>query len=94
MDHPDISDCVHMGLKENSVIFGERGHAGDVVVSLSTDDVPPRDAAMVTWTESAEAPFYCVEPWMGPPNSPEHKRGLHHVPPGQTQTFTVAVKVK
>lgn len=94
MDHPDLSDCVHVGLKENTVIFGERGHAGDVIVSLGADNVPPKDAAMVTWTESPEAPFYCVEPWMGPPNSPEHKRGLHHVAPGQTQTFTVAIKVK
>lgn len=94
MDHPDLSDCVHLGLKENSVIFGERGHAGDVVVSLGTDDVPVKDSAFVTWTESPDAPFFCVEPWMGPPNSPEHKRGLHHVAPGQTQVFTVAVKVK
>ncbi len=94
MDNPDLSDCIHLGLSENAVIFGEKGHAGDVVVTLGTDDVPVKDSAFVTWTESPEAPFFCVEPWMGPPNSPEHKRGLHHVAPGQTQTFTVTVKVK
>jgi galactose mutarotase-like enzyme len=63
-------------------------------VTLGAENVPPPDAAIVTWTESATAPFYCVEPWMGPPNSPEHKCGLHHVAPGQTETFTVAVRVK
>lgn len=92
--NPDMSDAIHMGLKQNTVVFGEKGHAGDVVVTLGADNVPPPDAAIVTWTESATAPFYCVEPWMGPPNSPEHKRGLHHVAPGQTQTFTVAVRIK
>ena len=92
--NPEMSDAIHMGLKQNTVIFGETGHAGDVVVTLGAENVPPPDAAIVTWTESATAPFYCVEPWMGPPNSPEHKCGLHHVAPGQTETFTVAVRVK
>jgi galactose mutarotase-like enzyme len=92
--NPELSDAIHMGLKQNTVIFGENGHAGDVVLTLGADNVPPPDAAIVTWTQDADAPFFCVEPWMGPPNSPEHKRGLHHVAPGQTQTFTVAVRVK
>ena len=27
----------------------------------------------VTWTQP-DSPFYCIEPWMSPPNSPEIKR--------------------
>lgn len=94
LENPELADAIHLGLKDNTVVFGERGHAGDVAVSIGTDNVPPKDAAFVTWTESDAAPFYCVEPWMGPPNAPEHKRGLHFVAPGQTETFTVTVKVK
>jgi len=94
LENAELSDAIHVGLQQNTVIFGERGHAGDVVVSLGADNVPPADAAIVTWSESADAPYYCVEPWMGPPNSPEHKRGLHFVPPRQIQTFTVAVRIK
>ncbi|MCF7687458.1 MAG: aldose epimerase [Cephaloticoccus sp.] len=92
--NPDLIDTIHLGLRDNTVVFGERGHAGDVVVSLGAQNVPPANAAIVTWSQSADAPFYCVEPWMGPPNSPEHKRGLQFVAPGLVQTFTVAVRVK
>ncbi|MFI5335327.1 MAG: aldose epimerase [Opitutales bacterium] len=94
MDNPGLTDAIRVGLRENTVVFGERGHAGDVIITLGAEKVPPPDAAVVTWTQSDDAPFYCVEPWMGPPNAPEHKRGLHLVPPGTTQTFTVAVRVK
>ena len=57
-------------------------------------DVPPADAAVVTWSESADAPYFCVEPWMGPPNAPEHKLGLHLVPPGETEIFAVSLTVR
>lgn len=91
---PDLVDAVHTRLRTNQVIFGEPGRPGDVVVRLGTARVPPPDAAVVTWTPEATAPFYCVEPWMGPPNAFEHKRGLQWVAPGETGTFSVSVAVK
>lgn len=94
LDNPELIDAIHLGLKDNTVIFGERGHAGDVVMRIGTDKVPAPDATFVTWSESATAPYYCVEPWIGPPNAPEHKTGLHLVPPGMTQTFTVTIAIK
>lgn len=92
--NPALLDCIHTGLRSNEVVFGEEGRPGDVVVRLGNAKVPPADAAIVTWSESADAPFFCVEPWMGPPNAPEHKLGLHHVPPGETEIFAVSVAVK
>jgi galactose mutarotase-like enzyme len=92
--NPELVDAIHLGLKENTVVFGERGHAGDVIMRIGTEKVPAPDATFVTWSESATAPYYCVEPWMGPPNAPEHKTGLHLVSPGQRQTFTVAITIK
>ena len=47
--------------------------------------------AFVVWTEAPDSIFYCVEPWMGPPNSPEHKKGLHSVGGGDSATFGVEV---
>ena len=94
LDHPELIDAIHLGLKDNTVIFGERGHAGDVVMKIGAAKAPAPDATFVTWSESATAPYYCVEPWMGPPNAPEHKTGLHFVPPGLTQTFTVTIGIK
>lgn len=92
--NPDLIDTIHYGLTQNTVVFGERGHAGDVHIRIGTEKTPAPDATFVTWSESATAPYYCVEPWMGPPNSPENKIGLHFVEPGKKQTFTVAVAVK
>ena len=45
----------------------------------------------VTWTFNDEAPYFCVEPWMGPPNAAETKVGLLSVAPGQTQKFYTEV---
>ena len=87
-------DTIHTGLRSNEVVFGEKGRPGDVVLRLGNAKVPPADATVVTWSGSDDAPYYCVEPWMGPPNAPEHKLGLHLVPPGETETFAVSITVK
>jgi galactose mutarotase-like enzyme len=91
---PGLIDTFHTGLRSNEVAFGEKGRPGDVVVRLGTEKVPPPDATFVTWTLADDSPFYCVEPWMGPANAPEHKMGLQLVKPGETQKFTVSVNVK
>ena len=74
--------------------FGEKGRPGDVVIRVGQAKVPPPDATIVTWTGSDDAPYYCVEPWMGPPNAPEHKFGLHWVKPGETEVFAISIAVK
>jgi len=81
-------------VRSNDVRFGERGKPGGVIVRLGTDPVPPADTTVVTWTADDQAPYYCIEPWMGPPNAPEHKRGLELVRPGETRTFSVSVAAK
>ncbi len=94
LSNPDLIDTFHTGLRRNEVVFGEKGQRGDVIVRLGINDVPPSEAAFVTWTLSPDAPFYCVEPWMGPANSIEHKVGLQLVAPGDTAKFVVSVRVK
>ncbi len=92
--NPLLIDTQHAGLRSNEIVFGEKGRPGDVTVRLGTGKTPPPDAVVVTWTLADESPFYCVEPWMGPPNAPEHKVGLQQVAPGETQKFAVSVSVK
>lgn len=94
LNEPALIDTIHLGLKGNTAVFGPPNAPGEVAVRLGTEKVPPRDAAFVTWSASEDAPFYCVEPWMGPPNAAGHKVGLSWVQPGQTQSFVVAVNVK
>jgi galactose mutarotase-like enzyme len=90
----DLIDALHTGLRSSDVVFGEKSRAGDVVVRLGADKVPPAEATFVTWTQADDSPFYCVEPWMGPPNAAGHKVGLHLVAPGQTEKFIVSLSVK
>jgi galactose mutarotase-like enzyme len=94
MGNPALIDTFHLGLRGNEVVFGEKGRPGDVTVRLGSDRTPAPEATFVTWTLADDSPFYCVEPWMGPPNAPETKLGLKLVPPGQAQSFTVTVGVK
>ncbi len=94
MDNPDLIDAIHTALRGPEVVFGEKGHPGDVAVSLADGELPPPGSAFVTWTEAPASPFFCVEPWMGPPNAAETKVGLHLVPPGARETFSVSVAVR
>ncbi len=93
MDNPALIDALHTALRSPEAVFGEKGQPGDVTVRLGSDPVPASGSTYVTWTQADDSPFYCVEPWMGPANSPEHKVGLHLVPPGSRETFTVSVSV-
>ena len=94
LDNPALVDAIHLGLKSNAVVFGPVGRPGQITVRNGTAAVPHPEATFVTWTFAPESPFYCVEPWMGPPNAPETKIGLHWVQPGQAQSFVVEIAVK
>ena len=91
-DDPELSDRIHCKLKFGEAIFGPKSGEEDVRVSfLPIGDPPSPWASIVTWTEGEHSPFYCVEPWMGPPNAPEHGHGLHWVNPGESEVFSVRV---
>ena len=94
LSNPELIDTLHTGLRSGEVVFGEQDRPGRVTVQLGADKVPPAHATFVTWTFADDSPYYCVEPWMGPPNAPEHKVGLHHVAPGETQRFSVSVRIE
>jgi galactose mutarotase-like enzyme len=92
--NPALIDTFHLGLRSNEIVFGEKGRPGDVVMKVGAEKTPAPHTTVVTWTFSETVPYYCVEPWMGPPNAPEHRVGLHHVAPGETQSFVVDVSVR
>lgn len=91
---PEISDRVFTKLKDNLASFGPNNGEEDVGVRLLKDaDTYSQWNAFAVWTEAADSPFYCVEPWMGPPNSPEHRKGLHAVNPGESAEFGVEISL-
>jgi len=91
-DDPAVCDRIHTRLNGDQAVFGPNGGEEDVGIRILGDSTTYSTwNAFVTWTEKPDSPFYCVEPWMGPPNSPEHGKGLHAVNPGETSTFGVEV---
>lgn len=88
-----LVDRIHCRLKDNTVRFGPLGGEEDLVLTIGDEARPPAWTTVVTWTEKPDSPFYCVEPWMGPPNSPAHKNGLHFVEAGRKSVFSVQVSL-
>ena len=94
LDNPQLPDTWHTALTGNTAVFGPKNQPGEIAVKLGADKVPPSDSLFVTWTLDDKAPFYCVEPWMGPANAAGHGVGLQWVQPAQTQSFIVEVAIK
>jgi galactose mutarotase-like enzyme len=93
LSDPNLVDTIHTGLATNPVRFGPADGSEFVDVSVGAAPRPDPGMAIVTWTADSEAPYYCVEPWMGPPNAIEHQQGLRWVAPGETDRFSVAVVI-
>lgn len=88
-----LIDRIHWQLRHNRISFGPKGGEEDIHLIIGEDPLPSRNVSLVTWSESGEAPYYCVEPWMGPPNAAEHGKGLNWVGPGEEQVFSVEVSL-
>ena len=93
LDTPSLVDRIHTDLTAENVSLKDRETGDGIRLRIGSGGKPARDTTVVTWTSGPEAPFYCVEPWMGPPNSPEGGMGLHWVDPGQSGVFSVEVKL-
>ncbi len=89
-----LIDLIHTGLRRDTFSVTERPTGNRMIFRSGMANSSNRDLAVVTWTQGPESPFYCIEPWMGPPNAPETKVGLHTVAPGQTQKFYVEITLE
>ncbi|RRJ97596.1 aldose epimerase [Opitutaceae bacterium TAV4] len=99
---PQLADAIiHHGLRSNEArLYPISGDSNaplpplpSITLTHGVAPVPPPEFAFVTWSPSPEAPFYCVEPWMGPSNAPGHGTGLHWVPPGEQRSWTVGLQL-
>lgn len=89
---PEVSDRIYTKLKGGLATFGPRSGEEQIGIRLlDTAETYSAWNAFVVWTERPDSPFYCVEPWMGPPNAPAHGHGLNQVPPASAATFAVEV---
>ncbi|MGB0415308.1 MAG: aldose epimerase [Coraliomargarita sp.] len=92
--NPANSDRIYTKLKGDQATFGPRSGEEKIGIRiLDSSDTYSAWNAFVIWTENNDSPFYCVEPWMSPPNAPEHGNGLHAVSAGSSATFGVEVSL-
>ncbi len=87
---PDLSDRIHYQLTSSEITCARQGSGKGFAIDYLSPLHP--EYALVTWTETADSPFYCVEPWMGPPNSAETGVGLHWVQPKEVGSFRIRVR--
>ena len=92
-DDPELWDRIHCKLKENCVRFGPKSGDEDITLRIGHSLKPNPWSTVVTWAEHPDSPYYCVEPWMAPPNAPEHQNGLHYVEPGKSDVFSVSISL-
>ena len=90
---PGIVDLIHCRLTSPACRLGSKNGEEAITITIGDGEMPSAWTAITTWTQAADSPFYCVEPWMGPPNSPETKKGLHVVEPGGQGRFKVEVSL-
>lgn len=93
LDDPTAVDLIRSQLKSREVRFGPKGGEEDIKILIGHNEPPAQWTTLVSWTQNAQSPFYCVEPWMGPPNAAEHGKGLHWVEPGKREAFSVSVRL-
>lgn len=91
--NPELIDRIHYDLSDSTVTCLNKADNSKIEIEVGAERRPHSEYAVVTWTESDDSPFFCIEPWMGPPNSPETKVGLHTVNPGDQEAFSVTIKV-
>lgn len=81
---------IHFNLKSDEVKLGPKNGEEDIVLKTSGSVKLDKFASVVSWCESLDKPYYCVEPWMGLPNAMENG-GVHYVQPNKSQSFVTEV---
>jgi galactose mutarotase-like enzyme len=87
LDDPTLVDRFQIKPRKQRVTLAHEKSGRSLVFDLSAPDSVPW-YAVTTWTENAEADFFCVEPWLGLPNAIHHGEGLRWIAPGKTETAT------
>ena len=91
LDDPDLINRVHYELKNSIAEVSLLNQEEPIKISEVGGSENGSRLTFVTWTKD-DSPFYCVEPWMSPPNAPENKT-TRSVPPGGRDEFTVEIEL-
>lgn len=87
----DIYNRIHTRLKSQIVKFGPKSGEEDITMKIGLDESANIATTIVTWSETDDAKYYCVEPWMNLPNSAS--KPVHFVDPNKSKSFVVDISL-
>ena len=89
LEDPELINCIFYQLAQPKVqISLLNGEETLRVSEVGGAEVGSR-LTFVTWTQP-NAPYFCLEPWMSPPNAPENKT-VRMVAPAARDEFTIEI---
>ncbi len=87
----DMQNRIHTKLKTGVVKFGSKNGEEDIIMKIGFEDSSNIATTLVTWSESEDAKYYCIEPWMNMPNSAS--KPVHFVDAGKSKSFVVEISL-
>ena len=90
-DDAEMVNRLHTSLKTGVIEFGTKSGEENITIKINGGAKPEPGTTLVTWTKSEQEPYYCVEPWMGMPNSASDP--IHFVAPKSTKSFGVDISL-
>lgn len=92
-DNPAFVNKILTNLKTSEVRFGPKNGEEDILIKINGGGRTEPGVCVIPWSESAEAPYYCVEPWLAHPNSVSEKKQMRFVPAFGEAHFEVEVSL-
>ncbi|GAB3627031.1 hypothetical protein PTE30175_05045 [Pandoraea terrae] len=92
LNDPRLDDGIHLLDVSSSATLTTPSLGREISFDLRHGGTPW--FALVTWTERADADFYCVEPWLGVPDAIHHGNGLRWLAPGASETALCRIGVR
>ncbi len=91
LEDPNLINSIYYELKEASAeVSLLNGEETLRISEVGGAEVGSR-LTFVAWTKF-NTPYFCIEPWMSPPNAPENKT-VRMVPPAARDEFTIEIEL-
>lgn len=87
----EFNNRILTNFKTGKVAFGLKNGEEDIFIKVGCGGKPEGGFCLVTWTESEDSPFYCVEPWMGAPNAAANPKFF--VAPNSSKSFITEISL-
>jgi galactose mutarotase-like enzyme len=91
LDDPSLINRVYYELKNPSAIISLLNDEESIKISEVGGSENGSKLTFVSWMKKGE-PYFCLEPWMSPPNASENKT-TRMVPPGSRDEFTIEIEL-